>query len=155
MRTWVDASAIIALDTIGELGVLRDVLGDVYVTREVAREVLTERASRNLRAALGSWIHVKRVRGDRRRLRVLGLGRGEASFFLTPKDDVLLLDEVSARRAAEAEGRRYTGLIGLLVEAAGGGLISRGRARDIVEHRRDAGFRMTVDLYEWARSELG
>src|SRR3989454_8771933 len=62
------------------------------------------------------------VKGDRKRWTSLGLGIGEASLFETPKGDRLILDEIPARTVAEAEGREYTGLLGLLlagVEAGG------------------------------------
>ena len=42
----------------------------------------------------------------------LGLGKGEASLFLTPQDDRLILDEPPARTVAESEGRVYVGLLG-------------------------------------------
>ena len=57
----LDTGALIALDLAGELEVLRTLLGRVSVTKEVAEEVSTERESRALRSALGSWIEVVAV----------------------------------------------------------------------------------------------
>src|SRR3989337_3794370 len=87
MRTWVDASTLIAIDLAGEVEVLRTLLGRVSVTKEVAAEVFTGRESRVLREAAGTWIEVAEVRGDRRRWTTLGLGLGAASLFLTPARD--------------------------------------------------------------------
>src|SRR2546426_9563608 len=109
MRTWVDASTLIALDLAGELEVLRTLLGRVSVTKEVAEEVAKGRESRALRSALGSWIEVVEVPGDRRRWMDLGLGRGEASLLLTPVGDRLVPHEVPAPPAAQAEGRGKVG----------------------------------------------
>ncbi len=115
MRTWVDASTVIALDTIGEVVLLRDLLGRVRLTPEVAAEVFQGRESEALTQARGTWIEIVPVSGNRSRWESLGLGRGEASLFLTPGTDRLILDEVPARVVAESEGRLYVGLLGLLL----------------------------------------
>jgi predicted nucleic acid-binding protein len=143
---WVDASVLIALDTIGEVDFLRKAVGNVAVTRQVAEEILTVRASEALRRAVGAWIQVKAVRGDARRFRVLGLGKGEASLFLAPRGDVLVLDDRAARRLAAAEGRSHTGLLGLLREAARSGVITRTQARGLLDRLARTGFRMSANL---------
>src|SRR5256885_16612410 len=118
MRTWVDASTVIALDTIGEAALLRDLLGRVALTPEVAAVVFNGRESEALGRARGTWIEIVPVTGGRQRWESLGLGRGEASLFLTPTDDRLVLDEGPARVAAETEGRPYVGPPRLLVPGA-------------------------------------
>lgn len=154
MRTWADASVLIALEATGELRFLHETLGDVYVTEAVVAEILTDRTTSALREAVGSWIHVEKVRGDARRFRRLGLAKGEASLFLTPQGDALLLDDLAARRLAESEGRTYTGLLGLLRSSARTGAVSKSRALEILNGVARAGFRMRSDLYEEIRAEL-
>src|SRR3989304_5569299 len=66
MRTWVDASTLIAIDLAGEVEVLRTLLGRVSVTKEVAAEGLTGRESRGLREAAGPWIEGGGGGGGRR-----------------------------------------------------------------------------------------
>jgi len=148
MRTWVDASTIIALDAIGETGLLRELLGRISITPEVAEEVFTGRESAALREARGAWIKVVRVRGDIRPWSALGLGRGEASLFLTQAADRLVLDEVPARTVAEAEGRKYTGLLGLLLGGVDAGAITVHRAREVLGRLVRSSFRMTTELYD-------
>ena len=155
MSVWADASVLIALDAIGEVEFLRRAVGKVCITRQVAEEVLTDRASEALRGAAGTWLQVVPVRGDVRRFRRLGLGLGEASLFLTPQGDTLILDDHAARRLAEAEGRSYTGLLGVLLEAARTGAIPRAKARSMLARLARARFRMASDLYERFREELG
>lgn len=147
MRVWVDASVLIALDSIGETGLLREILGKVSITPEVQREVFNVRESRALREALGDWIEVHKVEGGLKRWQSLGLNRGEASLFLTPQTDRLVLDEAAARTVAESEGRDYIGLLGLLVAAARSGRIPAGRAREVVRRLAHSGFRMSTDLF--------
>ena len=146
MRVWVDASTLIALESIGEVLVLRDLLGKIAITPPIADEVFTGRESQPLREARESWIEVVSVRGDRKRWTALGLGMGEASLFETPKGDRLILDEIPARTVAEAEGRDYTGLLGLLLAGMGPGAITASRAQEILEKLARSSFRMSADL---------
>ena len=148
MRTWVDASMIIALDSIGEVEILRELLGRVTVTKEVAREVITGKESQKLRDARRGWLEVREVAGARDRWRSLGLGRGEASMFLTPTGDRLVLDESPARTVAESEGRDYVGLLGLLLAGVDRGRVTVTRALDVVRRLLRSGFRVSTDLYD-------
>lgn len=154
MRTWVDASTLIALDGIGEAELLRDLVGRIAITEEIKADVFNGRESRILRDGLGTWIDVIGVRGNRRRWTALGLGRGEASLLATPSRDRLVLDEVPPRTAAEAEGRDFVGILGLLLESVRRGRIPRERARGIVHRLARSGFRVSTDLYEGLLRDL-
>jgi len=155
MRTWVDASTVIALDTIGEVVLLRDLLGRVRLTPEVAAEVFQGRESEALTQARGTWIEIVPVSGNRSRWESLGLGRGEASLFLTPGTDRLVLDEVPARVVVESEGRSYVGLLGLLLSGVDTGIVASDRARRILRSLVQSGFRLAIDLYDEAMEQLG
>ncbi len=148
MRTWVDASTIIALDAIGEIEVLRVLVGRVAITPEVEAEVFVGRESTVLRQARGSWIEIVPVRGNLSRWTALGLGAGEGSVLLTPANDRLVLDEAPARDVAEAEGRDYVGLLGLLLAGVDRGVLTAARAREILVKLARSPFRMSTDLYD-------
>jgi len=68
-------------------------------------------------------------------------------LFETPKGDRLILEEIPARTAAEAEGRAYTGLLGLLLAGVEAGTIPVSRAQEILEKLARSSFRMSTDLY--------
>src|SRR2546422_1342075 len=155
MRVWVDASTLIALESIGEVLVLRDLLGQIAITPSIADEVFAGRESQALREARGSWIEVVPVRGDRKRWIALGLGIGEASLFETPKGDRLILDGIPARPVAEAEGRESPGLLGLLLAGVEARAIPASRAREILEKLARSSFRMSADLYGEVLRRLG
>src|SRR5437879_12055924 len=114
MRTWVDASTVIALDAIGEVALLQDLLGRITLTSEVAAEVFQGPESEALNQARGTWIQVVPVSGNKSRWESVGLGRGAASLFLTPGTDRLVLDEDPARDVAESDGQEHVGLLGLV-----------------------------------------
>src|SRR2546430_14955605 len=96
MRTWVDASTVIALDAIGEVPLLRDLLGRVTLTSEVVAEVFQGRESEALNQARRTWLEIVSVSGNRSRWESLGLGRGEASLFLPPGTNRLALHQAPA-----------------------------------------------------------
>lgn len=148
MRVWVDASVLIGLDLAGDVGVLKELLGRVSVTSEVAREVRTGRESRSVRSAFGEWIEIVRLKGDRHRWETLGLGPGEASLFLSPPQDRLVLDDAPARTVAEAEGRDYVGLLGLLMAGVDRKALAPSRARGLLLRLVETGFRVSADLQE-------
>ena len=154
MRVWVDASTLIALDRIGGLGLLRRLLTKVAVTEEVAEEVFTGKESQELRTARGTWIEVVRIHGNRARWTALGLGPGEASLLLTPRDETVILDDRAARLAALAEGRTVVGLLGLLLRAAREGELPRDEARDLLRKLARSGFHVSGALLGAAEEEL-
>lgn len=154
MRVWVDASTLIALDSIGEVLVLRDLLRRIAITPPIADEVFTGRESQTLREARGSWIEIVPARGDRGQWTALGLGIGEATLFQTQKQDRLILDEIPARTVAEAEGRGYSGLLGLLLTGVDAGAIPASRALKILEKLARSSFRMSAELYAEDRRQL-
>lgn len=154
MPTWVDSSTLIALDAIGEIPLLRELLGRIAITPEIAEEVYTGRESEALRDARGSWIAVVAVRGNRNRWAALGLGAGEASLFETPRADRLVLDEIPARTVAEAEGRDYVGLLGVLLAGVETRTTTPTRVRDVLRKLARSSFRMSAELYDEAVQRL-
>src|SRR3989442_450397 len=81
MRVWVDASTLIALESIGEVLVLRDLLGQIAITPPIADEVFTGRESRPLRETRERWIEVVPVRGDRSQTSRLASSSGSSAFL--------------------------------------------------------------------------
>ena len=154
MAAWVDSSVLIALQKAGDLDFLRRYLRRVHVTAAVRDEVLTGKETAELRAAFDSWIAVEAVSGDPRRYRALGLSAGEASLLLTPAEDILVIDELTGREVARSEGRRVTGLLGLLVAAKRDRVLSQEEAAALLGRLRDTGFHIATDLYEAVQAEL-
>ena len=79
MRTFVDASTIIALSKIGELELLKKLLGKIHITKSIERELLRHEfpETDRIREAVGDWIVSDKVKGDTDRYVKYGLeGRG-------------------------------------------------------------------------------
>jgi len=150
MRTFVDASTIIALSKIGELELLRKLLGKIFITKSIEKELLCNEYPETdiIRKAVGDWIVPVKVKGDTKKYVKYGLDKGEATLFLTGKKARLVIDELNARRVADVENREYTGLLGLIVAAVETKKLPKKKAKDIIDKLAESDFRMTVVLYK-------
>lgn len=150
MRVFVDSSTLIALLSIGRLNLLRDLLGEVFVTPEVVEEVLAGDGPQKdiFQEAMSEWVEVVELKGDLERYRGQGLGRGEASVFLSKKRDKLILDDRVARSLAQAEGRDYSGLLGLMVAGVKAGRLTKKEAAQVLDELVESDFRVSTMLYK-------
>ncbi len=157
MRILVDSSTLIALSKIGELYILENIFGKIFITTAIKKEVLIGDFPETdaLKAAMDEWIEVIGYEGDASELRKYGLGCGEASLLLAAEhEDRLILDEINARRYAESVGFRFTGLIGLLIAAVRSGKLAKERAIEVLNRLAKSDFRISSDLYLWAYSSI-
>lgn len=156
-RLVVDASCLIALGKIGALPLLEDLPREVATTAQVIEEATAPgypESGAIEKAAEADWLTVETAdapeSGDE-----LGLGAGEASLLSVCGDeDLLVLDDGNARRAADARGFAYTGTIGLLVAAVDAEAVGAGRAVELLDQLSDTDFRITVELYRRAKETI-
>lgn len=160
----VDASGLIAMARIGQADLLPELVGPLHTTPTVLSEAtepdepgahrieeLVDRGD----LALVEAPHADTGTDATEQLAALGLGPGEASLIAACKPrDTLVLDDANARRVAQARGLPFTGLLGLLVAAVDRGRLSPARGLAIVRALARSDFRMTVELYDWAREEM-
>ena len=116
-----DTSPIIALDRIGKLDLLRRLHGQVLVPPAVAQEMAP-------RTELPAWI-VETALEQPAASRVLmaSLGRGESAAIALAVERaarLLLLDDLPARRLAQAIGVPVAGTLAVLLHAKRRGLLA-------------------------------
>ena len=124
-----DASPLIGLAIAGQFHLLRALFGQIKVTDAVRDEVLSGGnlpGSRELSEAIqAGWAVVVNAPFDATAFP--GLGAGEAStlgFAIShPASCLLLMDDLSGRAHARANGIAHTGLAGVLVAAKKEGLL--------------------------------
>jgi predicted nucleic acid-binding protein len=117
-----DSSPLIALAKIGSFSLLQNVYGEIYIPSEVYDEVVI--AGVGLPGAIETsdspWIHVRRIKNavDLAASQVrFGLGVGELSAMILAKEllaDLVILDDLRARKLAQREGFRVQGCIAIL-----------------------------------------
>jgi predicted nucleic acid-binding protein len=149
-----DTSPVLNLAIIGQLDLLHQQFGEVWLPQAVTDELRIEQdlpgsiAVRTARQA--GWLLTERVR-DRVRVAILqrDLDSGEAeaiALALQKHADWLLLDERDARRAAKSLGLKVTGVLGILLKASMDGQLSS--LREAMDQLRDlADFRIGAALY--------
>ena len=154
-----DTSPILNLRRIGRPELLVLLYGEVLVPPAVFAEltIKTDGASVMEGRPISSLIVV--TPRDQKRVQQLrhSLDTGEAEAIVLAIEcqaDLLLVDERRGRRAAEAEGLRITGLLGVLADAKHAGLIDAVKPvlDDLIQR---AGFWIGPELYKAVLTELG
>lgn len=153
-----DTSPILNLARIGRLELLPGLYQQVLVPSKVHGELRDSLDAVSLDLGSLEWLVVAAPE-DRSRVEVLSaeLDPGEAEAIvlaLERRADFLLVDERRGRRAARTAGLRVTGLIGVLTEAKGAGLIDAVKPvlDDLI---RDARFWIGQALYREVLTHLG
>lgn len=134
-----DASPLIALADIGELGLLQELYQIVTITDIVRNEI---------HADLPAWIEVS-TEYDLKQFQILSLelDPGEASAIalaLESSDARIIIDENKGRSVAKRLGLRVTGTIGIIIKAKELGIIQSGRT--ILNKLEEHGFWLSEGL---------
>ncbi|MEW6543373.1 MAG: DUF3368 domain-containing protein [Nitrospirota bacterium] len=125
----LDASALIVLARVGYLDLLRQSGDEIYIPQAVYNEVAGRAPDRpgSREIAQATWLRRKKVRDREAVTRLkhrLGWGEVEAIVLAGELGEtVLVLDDGTARRAAEQEGRTVVGLLGLLLSYKERGIV--------------------------------
>lgn len=143
-----DASPICYLILIGEIDLLPILFTEVILPRAVLDELLDDDAPSDVRgwaSALPAWVSVAEVpAGDRAGLEHLHAGELAAILLAqSVQARTLLVDEKSARNAAAARGLEFTGLLGILAEAASRRNVNLPSA---IDRLRQTNFRCSPEL---------
>ena len=147
-----NASPLIGLARIGKLELLQQLYGELVIPEAVEHEVVVEGAELPAADQVGkaAWIKTRTV-SNKQLVRVLqeNLGAGEAeaiALALEIEAELLLLDEHRGRQTALHLGLRYTGLVGILIEAKSKGYTDS--VKGYLNSLRDvAGFHVSERLY--------
>jgi predicted nucleic acid-binding protein len=147
-----NASLLINLSRIGKLDLLHDLYNELVIPEGVWQEVVVEGAGQAGAELIGSAVWIKKQAVKNRELvqalqQELDAGESEAvALSLEMGAELLLMDEHLGREVARHFGLRYSGLIGILIEAKHKGLISAIKPfLDLL--RNVAGFRVSDVLY--------
>jgi predicted nucleic acid-binding protein len=118
---------LVALWSIGHLGLLRDLYDEVFIPQAVYEEFLAaERAVRQADLAEASWIKPTSLTDPRQALVYVGLDYGEAEVLALANEQsarLVIMDERKGRRYALRLGLPLTGTVGILLTAKAQGLI--------------------------------
>ena len=143
MKVVSNSSPIIALDNIDQLSLLNSVFGEVLVPPAVWDEVTAKKPR------MPGWIRrlaLEQPIAPEVLSATLGPGEREAICLARElSTDLLLLDDLPARRLARALGFKIAGTMGVLLKAKEMGLIPR--LRLLLEALVEADFRVSNELF--------
>ncbi len=135
-----NTSCLIVLDNIDALTILQNLYKTIYLTEEVAQE---------FGKPLESWMTVMTVI-DKNYLRILNasVDLGEASTIALAlqmqEDNIMILDDLKARKLATHLHLKFTGLFGILLKAKQQNIISS--VADIFIQLKKGNFRFSEKL---------
>jgi predicted nucleic acid-binding protein len=133
MLVVADSSPLLYLVLIEQAGLLPALFGEIVIPDEVARELAHDNAPQRIReflAARPAWLS---VRTPRSLTPIPGIDPGEQAAISLAEElgaDLLLIDDLDGRRAAQRRGIPVTGTLGVLDRAADRGLVDIRRALD-------------------------
>lgn len=139
-----DTSPISALITVGRVGLLEELFGEVVIPPAVFGELSA------FHDAIPLWAKVVDVRDKTKVERFSGvLDRGESEALVLAVElgaDFLLMDEKAGREVATLEGLQVVGLLGVALRAKHAGILGCPMKQLLAELESMAGFRMSHDL---------
>ena len=145
-----DASPLIGLAAAGAFDLLRRLFGQVTITDSVRDEVLAggERpGARELAEAIRTgWIDVVNVPRDTSAFPTLGVGEASTILFAMEHSGpcLVLMDDLSGRAHARANGLALTGLAGVLIAARKHGYVDN--IRVLLEKLETSDFRLSREV---------
>jgi predicted nucleic acid-binding protein len=152
MKIVCNASPLINLARIGKLDLLRELYGELIIPEAVWHEVVEEGSGQPgaEEVKCADWIKTQGVTNmDLRRALQQELDAGETEAIVLALEigaDLLLMDERIGREVARHFGLRYTGLIGIFIEAKRKGYFSAIKPH-LDSLRNIAGFHLSNELY--------
>ncbi len=154
-----DTSVINNLAKIYQLDLLQKLYGSIVIPQAVYDELTLPNfwvAGAN-EAQSFNWIKVRSVSNDsllKRLEQELDIGESEAiTLAIELKAELILIDERRARKIAEEWNLRYTGILGILIEAKNQGMISA--VKPLLDSLiKEAGFWIASSLYKRVLQEV-
>lgn len=158
-----DTTPIISLMKAGQLELLRQLFGVVYIPEAVYRELTDNEAfSEEVRMVQEcEFLYVQKV-DNGKSVTILqnftGLDAGESEAIILADEmnsDVLLMDEHKGWQVAKKLGITITGTIGILTQAFDEGMLTKEDVERCIERLQESGIRISEKLYQRLNMEMG
>ena len=151
-----NTTPLIALSEIGKIHILRDLYGEIMIPQGVLDELKTEPGYSEIRNNT-DWVHVKDISDySQKKMFTARLHKGEVETILLALEeeaDLIILDDLLARKTAKYLDIPLTGTIGTIVKAKKAGYISN--ASHIIDQLIANGLYITDKVKQIALIEAG
>lgn len=152
MKVVCNATPLIALAKIGEINLLKEFFGEIYIPDAVYDDVVTRGQNRpGMNEVMDAkWIKRKSVRNKMMvKLLLAELDKGEAEVLVLANEinaDKVIIDEKKGRNAAELAGLGIIGTVGILLLAKRQKKIRS--VKELLDKLKDEDFRLSNYVYE-------
>ncbi|MCY3411636.1 MAG: hypothetical protein INQ03_08405 [Candidatus Heimdallarchaeota archaeon] len=155
MRAITNATPLIYLAKLGKLDLLKELYTEVITTAEVKKEILQQDHPEYfaLKLAFDKWITIYEIVNNQRIDELLSqIDLGESSIIALALEQneeiILIIDDLVARSIVKSLKIRFTGTLGVIVDAVYSNLLSKQEGVNLVNDLLDkTPFRMTTRLY--------
>jgi predicted nucleic acid-binding protein len=148
-----NTSPLINLANIGQLHLLKQLYGEVIIPPAVYDEIVIAGGGQPgaMEGKIYDWVKVEQISNQQMGTLLqidVDIGEAEAIVLaLEMKPDLLLLDERKGRQVASNLGIKFTGILGILIEAKNNQLINA--IKPIMDDLiKQVGFRISSKLYQ-------
>jgi len=152
-----NATPIIAFAKINRLKLFQKIVGEVIIPEEVSKELFSHKKSDNKKLNRCKWIKVEKVKSQNEiELLMPTLDKGESEVIILSKEikaDLVIIDELSARKIAMMMNLPLIGTVGLLVFAKEKGLIKK--VKPVLDNMMAQGIRYGNEFYQKILKEIG
>ena len=152
-----DATPVIAFSRINRLKLLQEIVREIIIPEEVSSELFKYKKSDIKSLKNYKWIRVEKIRSQNNvELLLPTLDRGEAEVIILSKElkaDLVIIDELSARKVAMMMGLPLIGTVGLLIAAKENKLIEK--VKPLLDEMIVSGIRYGEEFYRKVLAEIG
>ena len=160
LRVIVNSTPLLVLGKIGKLEILHKMYHEIIIPKAVFEEVTEKNdiAGKAVQSACQDWIKVQSIKNiDEYALYRAKLHAGEVEVMIlaqqNPKADLVILDDMSARKTAEFLGLPLSGTIGVLIKAKQKDIIPE--VMPIIEELEKNGFFISARVKAMVAKKVG
>ena len=163
----INASPLIYLGKIGALKFIPKLFSQCYTTSLIKNEVLSEKSAPEhtiLEESFLNWLNIKEPKNQKliKKLTELHIHSGEASIIALgkelqdkAKENVLIIDDLSAREIARTLDLKITGTVGIILKAMRLNFINKNECKNFLRILiENTSFRISATLYSKVLREI-
>ena len=158
-RVIVNSTPLILFSSINQLGLFKEIYGEIVIPRAVYAEVTAkaDSACQNLKNNF-DWIKVEPIKNPlQKKMYQAKLHDGEVDVMILaqeePKADLVILDDNAAKKTAKYLGLTVTGSLGVLIKAKKLKLIES--VKPFMDSFIANGFFVTQNVYDMVLEQAG
>ena len=157
----VDSCVLIYFSRIGKLGLLKSYFKKIFITEEIAKELLIKGSgmvgASELSSGMDDWIEVKNVKRSTEKIcEFEGIEKGDAELLLLAEEikDSVLTNDKALILVGRAKGIECLWITTLILRMCAEKFISKREGKDLLRNLVSAGLTVNVEVYDAILREI-